>query len=107
MPILLTTPGDPGESDPEASYPRVQVLNFTINIRSKIIRFTVGFGDVTEGVWVPGTGLKSRAYEITETDYDTIVAALSQDGEAVYDGAARLLYEWLQTADSRFAGTVE
>lgn len=107
MPILLTTASDPGDNDPGASYPRAQILSFGIDTRDKRISFVVGFGDVVDSKWQHGNGVRSKEFSIEGDDYDTMIEEVSLADEKVYDGAARVMYAWLQANHSRFAGTVE
>lgn len=107
MPILLTTPGDPGDNDPGVTYLRAKIDRLNINLRRKNIDVDVSFGDLDGEEWTPGKGLRLRSFVIEGEDYDTMVGELSNDGEKVYDAIKRLLYEWLQINHDRFAGTVE
>lgn len=106
MPIQLTTAWDPGQYDPGQTYPRAKIVDFLW--KSTFIRVTVDFGDVSGEDWVSGAARrKEKTYTISGTDYDTMVAEISQTDEALYAGVKRVLYAWLQTNVAELAGTVE
>lgn len=113
MPILLTTPWNPGNYDPGKTYPRAKIVTFTNNTERKAIRVTVDFGDEVEGKWVSGVPDRMRGrmgthgHMIDGSAYDTMVAASPDEGETVYDAVKRLLYAYLVANVPELAGTVE
>jgi hypothetical protein len=113
MPILLTTPFNPGTFDPGHTYPRAKVISFANNTEAKVIRVSVDFGDMVEGAWESGFPNSMRMegreklYIVHGTNYDVMVAELPGEGETVYDAVKRLLYAYLVTNVSELAGTVE
>jgi hypothetical protein len=106
MAVLLTTPADPGDSDAGQAYLRAKIYSFQINLLAKEIQIVFGFGDESAGVWTHGDGLQIRNVQISEADYTTLIAALSNDGETVYAGAERLLYQYL-IDNGHLIGTIE
>lgn len=111
MPIVLTTPADPGDNDPGQSYSRAKIIRFLINLNSKYIDFVVAYGDVVDDSWVPGKGLKHKEFRIDGDEFNTMMAesALVSDGASqyeIYAGAKRVLYQWL-IDNGHAAGTVE
>ena len=106
MPILLTTPADPGDNDSGNTYPRAKIYNFSLNTLAKEINVNFAYGDVVDDVWAHGNGLRTKDVGIKGADYDTLIAALSNDGEGVYAGAHRLLYQYL-IDNGHLVGTVE
>jgi len=104
MPILLTTPFDPGDNDPGQTYPRAKIIEFTW--REGLIEFMVQFGDVSGDDWVQGQGGKPKGFVLTDSDYDAVVAEISLTDELVYAGVKRVLYQWL-IDNGHAAGTIE
>ena len=115
MPILLTTPYNPGSADPGKSYPRAKITGFSIDLHAKVIRARLEYGDVVDGAWV--RGLVSTEPEVcienkpadpgpASTDYDDMVAELPDEEETIYVAAARVLYEYL-LANDILDGTIE
>lgn len=126
MPILLTTPVTTGDLD--FTYDRVKISQLTILPDFQRIEFMVEFGAVQESVWATGSfqpkvqrkfvirnvpeqedanGDPIEGSEIT--DFTDTVAELPSDGsEKIYDGASRVVYQWLidNYADP-YAGTID
>lgn len=108
MPILLTTPWNPGNFDPGKTYPYAKILTFTQSTENKWMRVAVDFGYMNEGVWSTGSAKdKEKMYTIRGEDYDTMIAAMPEEGEKVYDAVKRLLYAYLVAHVPELAGTIE
>jgi hypothetical protein len=115
MPILLTTPYDPGSSDPGETYPRAKITGFSIDLHAKVVQVRLEYGDVVDGSWVrgkaslePSVCIENKPAEPgpATTDYDDLVAELPEAEETIYAGAARVLYEYL-IAKGILSGTIE
>jgi len=115
MPILLTTPYNPGSADPGGSYPRAKITGFSIDLHAKVIHARLEYGDVVGGSWVRGRASMEPEVCIENkpsdpgpatTDYDDMVAELPDTDETIYAAAARVLYEYL-LANDILDGTIE
>lgn len=107
MPILLTTPYDPGDNNPGVTYPRAKITGFSHS--NGVIGFGVTYGDLVDGVpgtWERGTGSPAKSFTIEGADYSAMVAEVATAGEKIYDEVARVLYEWL-ISEGHFAGSIE
>jgi len=110
MPVLLTTPWNPGDRDPGHTYPRAQITYLAITPeganRSIVVSFE--YGDMVNAVWVRGAGTTAVEYRISEGDYDAMIAEEIEEGDndLIYKGAKRAVYEWL-IAEGFLAGTIE
>ena len=108
MPILLTTPFDPGAFDPGKTYPRAQIIQFTVSPENEDIRVVVDFGDVDDGEWVSGAAREKLNHILIQgADYTAIVADTPEEGETTYDAVKRALYDYLVDNIAELAGTVE
>lgn len=107
MPIILTTPANPGDNDPGNSYALAKIWDVRISLRRKRISFTLAFGDIIDGEWKDGVGISIKSYEIVGKEYEAVVAESSSKGETIYAGVKRVLYEWLQAHEDRFKGVIE
>lgn len=114
MPVLLTTPFNPGDLDSGNTYPRAHIVSFTINTVTSaptpgpFIDVTYEFGDVVGGVWEKGAASPRRAAVVRGSDYDDMVAepAIQAESYLIYAGAKRVLYQWLIDQDL-LDGTIE
>jgi len=111
MPIVLTTPADPGDNDPGKTYSRAKIVRFLINLNSNYIDFVVQYGDVVDDNWKPGKGMKHKDFRIAGDEYNTMMteSALQTDGASeyeIYTAAKRVLYQWL-IDNGHAAGTIE
>lgn len=108
MPLLLTTPYDPGAADPSGSYPRGKILGFSIDTEKSTIHFDLEYGDVNGDVWERGGAAPRKQYVVADADYDAMVVGETTAGEGhvIYAGAKRVLYQWL-IDNGHEAGTVE
>lgn len=108
MPVLLTTPWNPGDADPAKTYPRAQISALTIKPKEGAIHIVVEFGNVVDNEWVRGDASPQKAYLVSGTDYDTMIAETTEEGDAgvIYTAAKRVAYEWL-IANNHLAGTIE
>jgi len=117
MPIVLTTPYDPGDKDPGKTYSRAKIVCFTIDTEAKFVTFWFQYGDVVAGAWARGKSSPDISHTIQNlpaepgpatTDYDDMVAEVTTVGEGhvIYAGAKRVLYEWLLDKGI-LSGTIE
>lgn len=121
MPVLLTTPFDPGDLDPGNTYPRAKIRSFTWketfeqidggSEKTELIGVTFEYGDLDSGqagTWIAGAATPQKTYDIVGTDYDDMVAevANSEESYVIYAGAKRVLYQWL-IDNGHLAGTIE
>jgi len=124
MALLLTTAVSPGDLE-GFDYDRVKIVDFQLKTEAKYIRFVVEYGTIQDSKWVAGmfqpVGFP-KDYAIRDmigqvdgagdpipdvTDFTDMVASLPTDGaELLYDGVARVLYQWL-IDNGHFAGTIE
>jgi len=109
MPILLTTPFDPGAFDPGNTYPRAKIIQFIHKSVSQKITVVMEVGDVDgEGQWVRGIESRQFAFQIWGLQYDNLVANTTpEEGETVYEAVKRSLYEFAIANYPQFAGTIE
>jgi len=111
MPIVLNTSWTPSEAHDDGPYLRAKIVELrwieSDTAGAPRISIWVVFGNVVGGEWVTGGGTSQEVYTIEGSDYDAIVAELSQTDEPVYAGVKRLSYAWLQTNVARLAGTIE
>lgn len=112
MPILLTTPLDPGSFD-TATYDHVKIINQThrMNRIEPSIMLFLSYGTVTDGVWVPGNNTPSTAVypvnvSVSGEDYISLISHDSLDGEKTYAAVKRGLYEYLQSNYAALAGDI-
>jgi len=115
MPVLLTQPYNPGDADPEASYLYAKINGFNIDLHGKTITVRIEYGNVVGGVWVRGPASIEKQVLIQNqsadaggptTDYDDMISELPEESETIYNGAARVLYEYL-LAEGILSGTIE
>ena len=108
MPLLLTTPYDPGAADPGETYPRAKIRGFSIDTELSRINFDLEFGDMNGDTWEAGTASPRKQHVVEDTDYDAMVVEETTVGEGhvIYAGAKRVLYQWLLD-NGHEAGTVE
>ena len=112
MPILLTTPFDPGELD-TGTYPRAKIIRLEIDPEYNWIKMIVQFGDQDGNDWNPGVAghmevLVQDTVDPPCTDYTDLVSThTSNNGELTYVAVKRGCYEWLIANESRLAGTIE
>lgn len=116
MPVLLTTAYDSGVID--GTHPRMRLYRVNIDMHEQACELILEFGNVVSSVWVPSAKLDKEIFVLRnvydaagdpvagEQHWDSIVSALSNDGEKVYDAIARLAYQWL-IAEGHVDGTAE
>ena len=104
MPILLTTPFNPGDVDPGATYAEAKITEFRIGIEHrKRIEVLVELGNTVDGEWVPG---KVPAHSVLiedlreSTPYTDVIMANPQ----LYGGMALVLYGLVQLFDPVLEG---
>lgn len=97
MPVLLTTPFNPGDLDPGKTYPRAQIVEQRIRPEEKRISVSWEYGTVVETAWVPGDKSPSRTVDFTGADYDALILedAIEDEDYLIYAGAKRVLYALL------------
>jgi len=110
MPVLLTTPWNPGDRDSGHTYPRAQIsyLAITPEGPNKSIMVSVEYGDMVNAEWVRGTASTTLEYRIAGADYDAMIAEEIEEGDndLIYAAAKRVVYEWL-IAEEHLIGTIE
>jgi hypothetical protein len=107
MPIRLTTPWNPGNYDPGKTYPRAILTALTIYPELKRIHLVVDFGDVIDNKWKTGDASLPNETTVKEEAYDTMVAAVPQEGETIYQAVKRVSYAYLLATVPELAGTIE
>jgi hypothetical protein len=103
MPIQLTTAFNPGDLD-TVTYTQVKITKVYLSLDSKSFEIRCQYGNTVETAWVKGV-VDDRNFNISGTDYDTLIAATPEAEETTYDAAARELYQWLLDND-KFVGTI-
>jgi hypothetical protein len=108
MPILLTTPFDPGAFDPGNTYPRAKIVQYVHNVGDRMT-VTMELGDVDgEGQWERGLEAKAFSFSIWGLAYDSMMEnAVPEEGETIYEASKRVLYEYVIANYPQFAGTIE
>jgi len=112
MPVLLTTPFDPGDLDPGHTYLRAAITDYVTALHSEgaspqiMVYYT--FGDIVEGQFVKGGVAPARSVSISGSDYATIIASLATEEEdySLYEGVKRVLYTYL-IDNGYLVGTIE
>jgi len=105
MPIQLTAAFDPGDVDPGVTYPRVIIKSFLCQPLTQEIAVVCEYGSGSSSSWTPGV-VPTQEFLVSGSDYTTMIAELPDSGlEAIYDGAARVIYQWL-IDEGHFAGTI-
>lgn len=102
MPILLTTPYNPGDLDPGVSYTHSELRLFSGDFRANAITFAFQHGYLDAGSFKWG---KVEPMVITvidnpktgATNYTDMMTELSIDGEIISSGVARVLYTYALT----------
>jgi len=124
MPILLTTPWDPGNFDAGNTYPKAKIVSFQhqesfsgpmSDVARKTIKVVVDFGSVDgEGNWVSGGAPnKAKTYSIADHPsgnphpYSDLVGDSPIGDETTYEAVKRALYNYLINSVPELAGTVE
>jgi hypothetical protein len=105
MPLLLTTPFNPGDIDPGQTYTHAKIEYFGFVAPNNLIEVVLTFGTMAGSVFTKGAVAPNRKYNITGNDFITMVQKLPLGGETTYTAAARELYEWL-ISKGYAAGTI-
>ena len=105
MPLLLTTPLNPGDLDEAGPYTHLKIDWFAMLVPQNMIELVVSYGTMDGSTYTKGAASPAKKYEVMGADYVTMVQKLPQGGETIYNAAARELYEWL-IAKGYAAGTV-
>lgn len=105
MPLLLTTPFEPGDLDPGAHYTHLKVEWFAMLVPDLKLELVTTYGTQAGAVYTKGVASPNKKYDIAGPDFFTMVQKLPHDGETIYNAAARELYEWL-IAKGHAAGTI-
>ncbi len=82
--ISLTTSYDPGDLDAGNTYPKADVVNESHNRQAEVVDLSFEYGTEAAGKLIPGkaTAVPMRIYnDESSTDYDDLMAMLSNDGE--------------------------
>jgi hypothetical protein len=109
MIINLSTPFNPGDHDPGKTYNKAKVQNILIDMMARKIDFTVTFGSVVDGEWVPGTGTKRLTLTIRNQQgspaFTTLMDQLTLDGETLGAAMKRLFIAALKAMNNVLDGT--
>jgi len=94
--------------DANSPYQQFRINKLIIDLRQNWIRIGGVFGNTDGGVWTPGIASAQTHLEfsILGADYAAIIQSTPNEGESLYDGVARSLYEHIQPLDARLAGTL-
>lgn len=109
MPILLTTPYDPGSLDPGRSYTHARINEFRFAI-GRFIELRVARGYLDGGVFIEGKAPVEQVVirdnpKAQTADLSELIAKMPADGEGLYQGVGRVLYEYL--LGKGYGGTIE
>jgi hypothetical protein len=105
MPLLLTTPLNPGDLDEAGPYTHLKIDWFAMLVPQNMIELVVSYGTMNGQTYTKGAASPVRKYEVRDADYVTMVQKLPGEGETIYAAAGRELYEWL-IAKGYAAGTI-
>jgi len=108
MPIALTTAYNPGDNDPNKTYPQAKIISYNIDIIYKSIHVLCQYGNTVDSVWVRGAGAPDKGFSIVGQAFLDIIAELPEEGETVYETVSRVLYEYLldEDVEGHFVGTI-
>lgn len=100
MPILLTTPFNPGDLDKEAAkgYPHCQLVSMVHNPLTMGVILVYEFGHCSGEyyeTWNKGPGSPSITAEVTGAEVMKMWSLPPQDGETVGQAMRRLTYAYL------------
>lgn len=110
MSIQLTTPLSVGDLDGNSPYQEAKIIDFKLFSADKRMELVVQLGNTIAGKWTPpvlsmGT-ITVKRFEISDTDYDTLVATQSLAvGEVYYQKVSEALYQWLLD-NGHYVGTI-
>lgn len=105
MPLLLTTPLNPGDLDPAGPYTHLKIDWFALLVPDNKIELVTSYGTMDGSTYTKGAVSPVTKYEVAGADYGTMVTSLPNEGETIYAAAGRKLYEWL-IAKGHAAGTI-
>ena len=100
MPILLTTPFNPGDNDKEAAkgYPHCQLVSLVHNPLTMGVQLSYEFG-FSSGpfyeVWKKGAGSPTVVLEVSGPEVMGMWSRPPQEGETVGEAMRRLTYAYL------------
>ena len=113
MPILLTSPKDVGDLDPNAVngvYTQLKIVFQGCDLKKKMLELTLEHGNTVNGEWVSGILPPIPVFIVNIPElvdgngnpiaavphYNTLVAVKPDDLQvSYYDGTAKTLYQWL------------
>lgn len=109
MPILLSTPFNPGDIDPGVSYPYVQIVGMRWFL-SGVIEIEVARGRIVDGAFIEGKVPRDKITvannpRLGTTEYTTLLTGTPSAGESTYQAVGRGLYTYLRTKNG-FMGTI-
>jgi len=104
MPIQLTTPLPViPELDPSVTaYNQVTIISF--NYRANKLELVCVYGNTQSGEWRSGN-IPRRTFVIEGAEFTSIIAEMPQAGETLFQGASRVLYEYL-IDNGHYSGTI-
>lgn len=91
--ITLTTAFNPGDLD-TTTYSKVRITRYIMNTVENWISLTVEYGNYTNSQWTKGVA-PEKNFTIQGSDFATLVVKAPQNGETIYEAAARELYNYL------------
>lgn len=107
MPILLTTPKNPGDLDAVSSYTHVELISFRWS--NGLIEFSMMYGTMSgnsfvPGKWAPNKHTVSNNPKTGLTEYTDMIAEVTLDGETAFESVGRIIYTFV-LAKGIYAGT--
>jgi hypothetical protein len=93
MPILLTTPYDPGDLD-TTTYAQVEIVSLHEEKIQRFFRLYCQYGNTVSSVWTPGV-IDIAQFQIKNTDYTDILNRLPLSGNTGYQTLYKGLYQYL------------
>ena len=108
MPLILTTPYNPGDLD-SVEYAEARIQRIDIVPGSNQIQLYVEHGNTVDGTWVAGLDQAHKHHLVRDvggdTDYTTMLSVVPNGTENLYEAIKRVAYQWLLDK-GHFAGTV-
>jgi len=103
MPLQLTTPFDSGDFDVR-DYAQMKITSFELDTNDGHIHIACEYGNTIDGAWVRGA-YRRMDFHVRGADFLAMLALLPQEGETIYNAAARTLYTWL-IDNNHFSGSI-
>ena len=101
MPILLTTPRNPGDLDSVAQYTHIELDDFWWSserfIEFWMVHGTMSGNDFVKGKWEPEKHIIADNPKTGATAYTDIIQEATLDGELAIAAIGRLIYTYVLT----------